>query len=501
MIAVAVALTAALAALAGRADLTRGVAPVATALDVLVGVAFIGAAASSRGVVPVRLVIAATGATWLLASALPQLGALHQALLLVALALATRSLPGLALGAVVAAAAAVATGRLDQWVVGLVFITLALLAFSRRTPSARTVGAVTMALGGYLVLAWWTSRRLIGWFDPGNALIVYEVLLIGVALSFAAAGRIPARHEPLTRQLLGDVDRPGLAGLVDVLGRVLGDPTLRVRVVDDAAAIVAPGPGETRRLLVRDAGVAVAVVEHTTTALDDSGTADAVAEAVRLTLAHDRLVTQQRGQLRELEAARARILAAADRQRSLAAQSLRGGVATLREARDLVVGEQEYGEPPRGPLDVAGDELDAAVEEILGLVAGVPTTELGQGRLAPALLQMAARSPVSTSVRVDLAGDVATETVVYFVAAEALTNAVKHAAATHVRIVVRREHDTAVVSVTDDGLGGARVNGRGLRGLADRVAANGGRLRVESPPGAGTRIEARVPLSPLGSTA
>ena len=176
-------------------------------------------------------------------------------------------------------------------------------------------------------------------------------------------------------------------------------------------------------------------------------------------------------------------------------------MATLREARDLVVGDQEYGEPPRGPLDVAGDELDAAVEEILGLVAGVPTTELGQGRLAPALRQMAARSPVSTSVRVDLAADDATETVVYFVAAEALTNAVKHAAATHVRIVVRRQHDTAVVSVTDDGVGGARVDGRGLRGLADRVAANGGRLRVESLAGAGTRIEARVPLSPLGSTA
>ena len=176
-------------------------------------------------------------------------------------------------------------------------------------------------------------------------------------------------------------------------------------------------------------------------------------------------------------------------------------MATLREARDLVVGDPEYGEPPRGPLDVAGDELDAAVEEILGLVAGVPTTELGQGRLAPALRQMAARSPVSTSVRVDLAADEATETVVYFVAAEALTNAVKHAAATHVRVVVRREQDSAVVTVTDDGVGGARVDGRGLRGLADRVAANGGRLRVESPPGAGTRIEARVPLSPRGSTA
>ena len=173
MIAVAVALTAALAALAGRADLTRGVAPVATALDILVGVAFIGAAASSRGVVPVRLVIAATGAAWLLASALPQLGALHQALLLVALALATRSLPGLALGAVVAAAAAVATGRLDQWVVGLVFITLALLAFvtayavgtdgrcrhdgARRLPGPRVVGQPP---AHRLVRSWQRADRL-----------------------------------------------------------------------------------------------------------------------------------------------------------------------------------------------------------------------------------------------------------------------------------------------------------------------------------------------------
>ena len=148
-----------------------------------------------------------------------------------------------------------------------------------------------------------------------------------------------------------------------------------------------------------------------------------------------------------------------------------------------------------------GDELDAAAEEILGLVAGVPPPELGRGRLRRPCARWPGAPPSPLSVQVDLAADVSTETVVYFVGAEALTNAVKHAEATHVRVVVRREQDSALVTVIDDGLGGARADGRGLRGLADRVDATGGRLRVVSPPGAGTRIEARVPISPRGSTA
>jgi signal transduction histidine kinase len=81
----------------------------------------------------------------------------------------------------------------------------------------------------------------------------------------------------------------------------------------------------------------------------------------------------------------------------------------------------------------------------------------------------------------------------YFVASEALANAAKHSAARKVAIDVRRADGTLVLDVADDGVGGADPNGAGLRGLADRVAAAGGRLRLTSPPGEGTRLTAELP--------
>jgi signal transduction histidine kinase len=86
------------------------------------------------------------------------------------------------------------------------------------------------------------------------------------------------------------------------------------------------------------------------------------------------------------------------------------------------------------------------------------------------------------------------EAAAYFVACEALTNAVKHSGASTVAISASRRNGTLVVEVLDDGRGGAEVtNGSGLRGLADRVEAHGGRLRVESPPGGGTRVVGELP--------
>ena len=113
---------------------------------------------------------------------------------------------------------------------------------------------------------------------------------MGVAVTFAAAGRMPARQEPLTGRLLGEADRAGLVGLVDVLRRVLGDPTLRVREDDSVDASPTSEVRQARRLAVREGGVTVAVVEHRSAALDEPGTAAAVEAAVRLTLAHDHLV-------------------------------------------------------------------------------------------------------------------------------------------------------------------------------------------------------------------
>jgi signal transduction histidine kinase len=89
----------------------------------------------------------------------------------------------------------------------------------------------------------------------------------------------------------------------------------------------------------------------------------------------------------------------------------------------------------------------------------------------------------------------AVETAAYFVVTEALTNVAKYAGATHARVVVRREDGQAVVDIRDDGVGGADVaGGTGLRGLGDRVGALDGTLSVESPPGGGTLVRARIPL-------
>jgi signal transduction histidine kinase len=88
----------------------------------------------------------------------------------------------------------------------------------------------------------------------------------------------------------------------------------------------------------------------------------------------------------------------------------------------------------------------------------------------------------------------AIEATAYFVVAEALTNVAKHAHAEHAEVTARVADGTLTIQVRDDGAGGARRNGSGLVGLADRVAALDGRLRIESPPDDGTLITAAIPL-------
>jgi signal transduction histidine kinase len=82
----------------------------------------------------------------------------------------------------------------------------------------------------------------------------------------------------------------------------------------------------------------------------------------------------------------------------------------------------------------------------------------------------------------------------YFIVAEALTNVVKHSQATRAEVTVAVEHDTLIVAVRDDGTGGADPSGHGLVGISDRAAALGGRLRIDSSPGAGTELAAELPL-------
>jgi signal transduction histidine kinase len=133
---------------------------------------------------------------------------------------------------------------------------------------------------------------------------------------------------------------------------------------------------------------------------------------------------------------------------------------------------------------------------------GIRPRALTDGGLRPALTELAERSSVPVEVDVP-AGRLAPahELVAYFVCSEALANVAKYAGASQARVtVLASEHELRVL-VSDDGVGGADARrGSGLQGLADRVEALGGRLRVESPRSGGTRVEAVLPMNGGGTS-
>jgi signal transduction histidine kinase len=151
----------------------------------------------------------------------------------------------------------------------------------------------------------------------------------------------------------------------------------------------------------------------------------------------------------------------------------------------------------RTELDVVVTGLRSALDDLRELASGIHPPVLAQGGLGPALKELARRSavPVDLDARVDGRAPDAVEIAAYYVVSEALANAAKHAQATSVAVSAETRDGTLAVVVRDDGVGGADVGGgSGLVGLRDRVEALGGRISVESEPGAGTTLSIELPL-------
>jgi signal transduction histidine kinase len=209
---------------------------------------------------------------------------------------------------------------------------------------------------------------------------------------------------------------------------------------------------------------------------------------------------ERRQQAAALRRSRARVIDAADAERRRVGRDLHDGaqqrlaaVANLLRAAHRKL---DLGDRPVDVLRLASDELGAAQVELRDLARGLHPVALSERGLRGALesLTIGSETPVTLSVASDeLPDDVALAA--YFLVSESLNNARKYAHASTVSVRVAPEADVLVVEVADDGRGGADpAVGTGLRGLADRVDALGGRLAVESPGGAGTRIRARLPL-------
>ena len=205
--------------------------------------------------------------------------------------------------------------------------------------------------------------------------------------------------------------------------------------------------------------------------------------------------------VRELEASRARIVAAGDEARRRIERDLHDGaqqrlvVASL----NLRAAQQraEPGSTAAALMESARDELDAGLAELRELARGIHPTTLTTLGLSAAVQELARRSTVPVEIEESLGERPAPaiETALYYTVAEALTNVVRYADASHATVRIAG-HETGVeLEIRDDGRGGAdRTRGTGLRGLEDRLATVGGRLELESAAGRGTRLRVRVPL-------
>ncbi len=208
----------------------------------------------------------------------------------------------------------------------------------------------------------------------------------------------------------------------------------------------------------------------------------------------------------EVRRSRARIVEATDEERRRLERDLHDGAQqrlvtvslALRRLRGRLAGQADSDGDAIAAADEAASELKLAIQELRELARGIHPAILTEAGLGPAITALAERSPVPARVQSlpDRRLPSAVEATAYFVVSEGLANVAKHASATNVSIVASTTPTTLRIEVSDDGVGGAdAINGSGIRGLQDRVAAIGGTLTTESPAGQGTLIVAEIPIS------
>lgn len=400
-------------------------------------------------------------------------------------------------------------GQVGNLVVVGVLIGLIVHRWTTASPPARrALAPVVWALWPIgLTLAAASLERLIG-AGPGvaQAVLIAERAALFVFPGALVAGMLRSRLDharvgDLTRSL----DTVMTAGELERrIGTALGDPSARLvyrsddldALIDAAGRTVEPTPAQRVTAVTRD-GEPLGAVLHDPQI--DPSLVEAVASTAGLALHNERLRAELRRQLVDTAASRTRIAEATVAERQRIERDLHDGAqqrllalgALLARIRASTDGQADT------LLAEAIDEVRSTIDELRELARGVHPAILTDRGLAAALQALAERSPVPVQLDVTTARYRAgAEAAVYYVAAEALTNATRHAAANLVHIELRRIDDTLRIRVTDDGVGGADPGGgTGLQGLADRTAAHGGRLRVTSPPGEGTTVEGIVPCA------
>jgi signal transduction histidine kinase len=388
--------------------------------------------------------------------------------------------------------------------------------FDIDTVLSRTFGYVVLTGGLVAVFATVTvvGGAVLG---RGSDVAVAGATLVSTVLFGLLRRRVQAivdaRFDRGRRDALGRLDlfldeiRDGRSDPEQIEGALqeaLYDPALRVvykMTADDTSWCTGDGsPAEHpggQFLEVAVAGRLLACIAYVGAARRPRLLREALRRAhLPLELAQSRIALRQA--LAETRASRARLVEATDAERRRLERDLHDGAQqrlvgigmSLQLAQQQVTADDAM----RQVLGAAVRDLQEAVIELRRLAGGVRPRGLDEG-LPAAIRSLVRTSPIPVSVQVtsEQVTD-AVATTAYYVAAEALANALKHAAPTTVAIEIACRDASLRVVVADDGCGGAGERpGSGLAGLRDRVAASGGELVVTSAPGAGTRVEARLP--------
>jgi signal transduction histidine kinase len=335
------------------------------------------------------------------------------------------------------------------------------------------------------------------------------VLLTGPALFVASTIRARTARGAVGAAVV-DLE-PGAppTRLRDTLARALGDSTLQLafRLPDGAGYLdttgqvvdpARPGPGRAVTPVTEASG---AVLVHDGGLEQEPQLIRLTAAAASMALEHTRLQAEVQAQLEQVRASRARLVEAGDAERRRLERDLHDGaqqrLVTLSLALGMARDRAAEADPELGSLiESASKEAREALTELRELARGIHPAVLTETGLTGAIQALVERSPVATTITAvpHQRYPAAIEATAYFVVSEALANVAKHARADGAQVMIRKFPGRLLVEVSDDGAGGARSEGgSGLRGLADRVASVGGVLRVDSPPGGGTRLEADIP--------
>jgi signal transduction histidine kinase len=397
-----------------------------------------------------------------------------------------------------------------------------LLRWRRATPLLRrALQPVLWAIGpAFLAAMYFTLSFLV---VPPSGFREAVIPFVGLALAgLPVAFLVGLLRSRLGRSLVGELvvelQKPMPHGrLRGALSRALGDPTLELafwlpesgRYVDDQGAqFRLPSEDEEIRgvtELIDSDGEPLAVLIHDASLLQDVKRVEAVVGAARLTLENERLHAELRAQLDAVRASRARLVDAADHARRRLERDLHDGAqqrllaASTAMERARMLNSNAGDSRLEDLLEEVSAQLKETLTELRELARGIHPALLTDEGLGAAIETLARRAQVPTRI-LSIPRErfpAAVEAAAYFVVAEGLTNAAKHAGASEVVVRAETSDGSLRIQVSDDGVGGADIDGgSGLGGLEDRAVSLGGVFDIESPDGGGTTIMATIPLEP-----